>query len=161
MSSKGGESVGPSPVDHGRAGSKHHLATDGIGIPLAVILTGGNIHDSAQLFSLLDAIPVIRGKPGNPFTRPRWLYADHAYDSDSPSCEAPEPRNRLENRHRNTEYGSRIGEHRWGVERDFAWLCAFKRLRGRYERQVKTHYGFLKLACILISQRKLQNLILK
>src|SRR5437764_1370967 len=39
---KGGAKTGPSPVDRGRAGSKHHLLVDGGGIPLAWTLTGGN-----------------------------------------------------------------------------------------------------------------------
>jgi transposase len=36
---KGGDQVGPSPVDRGRSGSKHHLITDVGGVPLRVILT--------------------------------------------------------------------------------------------------------------------------
>lgn len=36
-----GRQTGPSPVDRGRAGSKHHLITDRHGTPLAVLLTGG------------------------------------------------------------------------------------------------------------------------
>ncbi|MGN9894713.1 transposase [Micromonospora sp. L31] len=40
---------GPSPVDRNRPGSKHHLMTEGAGIPLAVALTGGNRHDVTQL----------------------------------------------------------------------------------------------------------------
>jgi hypothetical protein len=45
-----GAQNGPSPVDRGRAGSKHHLITDATGIPLAVILTGGNRNDVTQSF---------------------------------------------------------------------------------------------------------------
>ncbi len=33
---------GPSPVDRARPGSEHHVLTEGGGIPLAVLLTGGN-----------------------------------------------------------------------------------------------------------------------
>lgn len=43
-----GSHTGPSPVDRGRAGSKHHLITDGHGTPLAVLLTGGNRNDVTQ-----------------------------------------------------------------------------------------------------------------
>jgi hypothetical protein len=52
---KRGPATGPSPVDRGRAGSKHHVLTDATGIPLAVLLTGGNRHDVTQLMPLLDA----------------------------------------------------------------------------------------------------------
>ncbi len=43
---KGGEETGPNPVDRGRPGSKRHLLVDGDGLPLSVILTGANVHDS-------------------------------------------------------------------------------------------------------------------
>jgi transposase len=42
---KGGTHTGPSPVDRGRPGSKHHVIVDQHGTPLAVSLTGGNRHD--------------------------------------------------------------------------------------------------------------------
>lgn len=55
-----GAHVGPSPVDRGRPGSKHHVIVDRLGTPLAVSLTGGNRHDVTQLIPLLNAIPRIR-----------------------------------------------------------------------------------------------------
>jgi Transposase DDE domain len=67
---KRGDLTGPSPVDRGRLGSKHHLITDASGIPLAVILTGGHRNDVTQLLPLLDAIPLIRGRPRRPRRRP-------------------------------------------------------------------------------------------
>ncbi|MBB4782583.1 hypothetical protein BJY27_003544 [Streptomyces rapamycinicus] len=74
--------AGPSPVDRGRAGSKHHLITDGHGTPLAVILTGGNRNDITQLIPLLDTIPPVRGRVGHPRRRPDSLFADRGYDHD-------------------------------------------------------------------------------
>ncbi|SDP43527.1 Transposase [Lentzea jiangxiensis] len=41
--------TGASPVDRARTGAKHHLITEGHGIPLAVSLTGGNCNDVTQL----------------------------------------------------------------------------------------------------------------
>ncbi len=69
---------GPSPVDRGRPGTKHHLLTDANGIPLAVTVTGGNRNDVTQLLPLLDAVPLVRGKPGRPRRRPtavQWIGA--------------------------------------------------------------------------------------
>jgi transposase len=40
-----GPKSGPSPVDRARPGSKHHLITDGQGIPLAVSRTGASSPD--------------------------------------------------------------------------------------------------------------------
>jgi transposase len=79
---KGGAKTGPSPVDRGRRGSKHHLLVDGAGIPLAWTLTGGNRNDVTQLLKLLDRVPPVRGQIGRPRRRPRTLIADRGYDHD-------------------------------------------------------------------------------
>ena len=79
---KGGAKTGPSPVDRGRLGSKHHLLVDGGGIPLAWTLTGGNRSDVTQLLELLDRVPPVRGRIGRPRRRPRTLRADRGYDHD-------------------------------------------------------------------------------
>jgi len=56
---------------------------------------------------------------------------------------------------RQTEHGSGLGRLRWVVERAFAWLHGFKRLRTRYERRADLHLGLLQLACALICHRQL------
>jgi transposase len=79
---KRGLHTGPSPVDRGRPGSKHHLITDGHGTALAIILTGGNRNDVTQLLPLIDAIPAIRGRRGHPRRKPDSLFAGRGYDHD-------------------------------------------------------------------------------
>ena len=54
---KGGAATGPSPVDRGKTGSKHHVIVEAHGIPLATILTGGNRNDVTQLLPLIEAVP--------------------------------------------------------------------------------------------------------
>src|SRR6266536_291665 len=54
---------------------------------------------------------------------------------------------------RNTQHGSQLGRWRWVVERSFAWLNQFRRLRVRYEKRADIHEAFLSLGCILICQR--------
>ena len=94
----GGEKTGPNPTDRAKPGSKHHVITDGGGIPLAMTLTGANAADVGQMELLLDAIPAVRGKVGHPRSRPDHLYADQAYDSE-PHRESPSrPRDRSSNR---------------------------------------------------------------
>ena len=51
---------------------------------------------------------------------------------------------------RNTENGSGLGRWRWVIERTFAWLNQFRRLRLRYEKTADMHKAFLSLACALI-----------
>ena len=63
---KRGSETGPSSVDRGRPGSKHHLLVDASGIPLAWPLTGGNRNDVTQLIPLLEAVPAVAGLPGRP-----------------------------------------------------------------------------------------------
>lgn len=121
---------------------------------MAVTLTGGNRNDVTQLIPLVDALPVISGRRGRPW-RPRHLYADRGYDHDK-------YRRLLRARgitpviaRRNSGHGSGLGKLRWPVERSFAWLHAFKRLRTRYERRAEIHQGPLSLACSVICLRKL------
>lgn len=78
----GGPKTGPSPVDRRKKGSKHHIMTDGKGIPLAVILTAANRNDVTQLLPLLEKIPNIPGKVGRPRRRPKKVQGDRGYDSE-------------------------------------------------------------------------------
>jgi transposase len=58
---------------------------------------------------------------------------------------------------RNTPHGSGLGRWRWVVERTFAWLNQFRRLRLRYEKRADMHAAFLSLACVLICWNRLQH----
>ena len=68
-----GDHVGPSLVDRGRPGSKHHLICDAGGIPLAVALTGGHRNDVTQLIPLVEAVhrsgASVGGPAGGPGSR--------------------------------------------------------------------------------------------
>ena len=57
---------------------------------------------------------------------------------------------------RGVESSSRLGRHRWKVERSLAWLLANRRLTVRYERRADILTALLRLACALICARKLQ-----
>jgi transposase len=56
---------------------------------------------------------------------------------------------------RETEHGSGLGRQRWVVERTFAWLHNFRRLRTRYERRAELHLAFLQLGCAVVCERAL------
>src|SRR5690625_2185472 len=73
-----GHAVGRS---RGGLGSKIHAAVDGNGMPLAIVLTGGQRNDGAMLVEVLDDIRVPRQGPGRPRTRPDAVVADKAYSS--------------------------------------------------------------------------------
>ncbi|MFL4907588.1 IS5 family transposase [Streptomyces sp. MMS24-I2-30] len=155
---KGGPKTGPSPVDRARTGSKHHLITEGHGIPLAVSLTGGNRNDVTQLVPLVQAVPPVRGRRGRPRQRPVTLYADRGYDHDKYRKQVRALGINPVIARRGTEHGSGLGVHRWVVEQSFALLHWFRRLRIRWEIRDDIHEAFLSLACSIICWRRLRNL---
>ncbi len=154
---KGGAATGPSPVERGRRGSKHHLLVDASGIPLAWTLTGGNRNDVTQLIPLVDAVPPVRGRVGRPRRRPDRLTADRGYDHDKYRDQLRQRGIKPEIARRQTEHGSGLGRYRWVVERTFAWLHQFKRLLVRYDRRHDIHEAFLALACCLVCFRRLRS----
>ncbi|WUT25481.1 IS5 family transposase [Streptomyces sp. NBC_00696] len=153
-----GPKSGPSPVDRGRPGSKHHVLTDGQGIPLAVSLTGGNRNDVTQLLPLLDKVPVVAGVVGRPRHRPDALLADRGYDHDKYRRLLWARGIRPVIAERGQPHGSGLGIFRYVVERTIAWLHGFRRLRIRWERRDDIHDAFLGLATCLITHRHVQRL---
>lgn len=125
------------------------------GIPLAIRLTAANVNDVTMLETLLDAVRPTLQPNGSRRRRPRKLHADKAYASR---------RNRQMLRRRHiacriarigVEPKARLGQHRWVVERTFAWLSQFRRLRIRDERRADIHQAFLTLGCAMICFRTL------
>lgn len=133
------------------------MITDGTGIPLAAILTGGNRNDVTQLMPLIDAVPPVRGKRGRPRQRPERIYADRAYDHDKyrklVRAKGIEP----VIARRGVEHGSGLGVYRWVVEGAFALLHWFRRLRIRWEVRDDIHEAFLTIGCSIIAWRRLKT----
>ncbi|WP_327666440.1 MULTISPECIES: IS5 family transposase [unclassified Streptomyces] len=153
-----GPKSGPSPVDRARPGSKHHIITDGQGIPLAVSLTGGNRNDITQLLPLLDKIPAVAGVVGRPRRRPDMLFADRGYDHDKYRRLLRQRGIRPAIAERGQPHGTGLGTFRWVVERTISWVHGFRRLRIRWERRDDIHEAFLGLATCLITHRHVQKL---
>lgn len=106
---------------------------------------------------LIDGMPPVGGRRSHPLIKPKFVQADRGYD-----CE----RYRIILRQRGicpqigkrgTGHGSHLGMTRWVVERTFAWLHQFRRLRVRYERRADMHEGFLKMACAMICWKTLRK----
>ncbi|WP_257581644.1 IS5 family transposase [Streptomyces sp. TLI_146] len=153
-----GPKSGPSLVDRARPGSKHHILTDGQGIPLAVSLTGGNRNDVTQMLPLLDKIPSVAGVVGRPRKRPDKLFADRGYDHDKYRRLLWQRGIRPVIAERGQPHGTGLGTFRWVVERTISWLHGFRRLRIRRERRDDIHEAFLGLAVCLITHRHVQRL---
>jgi transposase len=152
---KRGEALGANPTDRGRNGTKHHIAVDARGVPVAVALSPANVHDSRMMIPVLDAITPIQGPRGRPRRKPGKLHADKGYDY--PRCRQALRDRRIVDRiaRRGIESKKHLGRHRWVVERTFAWLKAFRRLQIRYERIEVIHRTFLVIGCIMICWRAL------
>jgi hypothetical protein len=96
-----------------------------------VCLSAANTHDSQLLEDVVDAVPAVigpRGRPGRPRKRPAKLHADKG--SDFPTCRRALRRRGICPRiaRRGVESSTRLGRHRWKVERSLAWLLANRRL---------------------------------
>jgi transposase len=126
---KRGQCVGPNPTDRGKPGSKRHVLVDASGIPLALLLSAANVHDSPLFEPLLDAVPLIRQCAG----RRRGITPRIA--------------------RRGIESSERLGRHRWVIERTLAWFARFRRLTIRYERRLDILLAFHLLAASLICLR--------
>jgi transposase len=142
--------TGLNPADRARPGSKHHLVAEAQGIPLALILTGANRNDVTQLLPLVEAIPPIRGKRGRPLSKPRVEQADRGYDHDKYRRPLHAAGIATQIARRGEPHGSGLGKTRWVVERTFAWLHNFRRLRVRFERLALMHEAFMKVASCVI-----------
>ncbi|WP_216854722.1 IS5 family transposase [Streptomyces pacificus] len=152
---KGGSLTGRNPVDRGKKGSKLHVLSDAQGLPLALGVSGANVHDSQALLPLVLGIPAIRSRRGPRRRRPSKLRADKAYHSTEhlrwlrsrgivPRIARP-----------GIESSERLGRHRWKIERSISWLFGYRRLTVRYERKGSHFLGFLGLAAALTCYKKL------
>lgn len=151
--SPAGQETGPNPTDRGELGSKRHLVLDARGIPLVVLVSGANRHDSMVFEPCVDAIPAIKGLHGRPRRRPYKLHADKGYDCRC--CRAHLKKGGILSRiaRRGVESSEKLSKHCWVVERTLGWVAGFGKLRIRFERRLDVHLALLKLAAAIICSR--------
>lgn len=150
---EGVEDSGPNPTDRGRPGVEHHALVDAHGIPLAADSTPANTPEIKELLPLVDGAGPLDEETGEPQHRPEEVYADRAYDSE-PHREKLRARGidpKLAERY--TEHGSGLGKYRRVVERSFARLHGFRKLRLVTEKTQEMQFAFLDLALALICLR--------
>jgi putative transposase len=125
--------------------------TDGRGVPLAVVLTGANVHDKWALEDTLDAVPI---RAGRGVRRPDHLCLDKGYDYDD--CEAAVRRRGIEPHIRRRGEKKMLGcfrgkPRRWVVERTNSWHNRFRALLIRWETKGANYLALVQLACALIA----------
>ena len=101
------------------------------------------MHDSLGLQPLVRGIPPIRSRRGPRRRRPAKLHADKGYDYDHLRrwlrergiIATASPASGIES-------STRLGRHRWVVERTVSWLAGCRRLHRRYERKAEHFLAF-------------------
>jgi transposase len=145
-------------VDRGKPGSKIHAIGDRGGLPLHVDVSAANGNDHQLVEDMVDGITPVRLPRGRPRKRPGKLHGDKGYDY--PICrEALRQRNITARiARRGIESSTRLGRHRYVIERCLEWVTRFRRLVRRYERKASHFLGFLRLACAMICFRRATRL---
>jgi transposase len=158
-----GEALGRS---RGGLSTKIHLAVDGRGRPLSVLVSGGQAGDNPYLLPVLDAIAVRRAGPGRPRKRPALLLADKGYAHDSTRMALrrrgirhviPERRDQQDRRAAKGSRGGRppdFDRHAYKqrnvVERCFNRLKQWRDLATRYAKRAAIYRASLVLIAAVI-----------
>ena len=127
------------------------------GLPLTVLTSAANTHDSQLLMPLLNSIAPIRNRRGRPRRRPVKLHADKAYDQPALRREVRRRGIIVRIARKGIESSQRLGRHRWIVEACLAWLQRNRRLVRRYDRKPEHFQAFADLGCTPLCYRRLVN----
>ncbi|MFV0131615.1 IS5 family transposase [Streptomyces sp. HMX112] len=161
--STAGQALGRS---RGGLTTKVHLACDGRGLPLAVVLTPGNVNDSTVFDAVLDAVRVPRSGAGRPRRRPDAVIADKAYSSRAIRqslrrkgirAVIPERADQKANRIRPGQTGGRppafdreLYKSRNVVERCFNRLKQFRAIATRFDKLATRYKAGVHLASLIL-----------
>ncbi|SDP38399.1 Transposase [Actinopolyspora xinjiangensis] len=143
-----------------------HLAVDGRGRPLSLLITPGQAGDAPQCLPLLAAIRVPRPGRGHPRTRPVRIIADKAYSSRAIrahlrrrglAATIPEPADQAGHRHRRGSAGGHppafeptVYRQRNIVERSINRLKQWRGIATRFHTKAHYFHATLTLASILL-----------
>ena len=126
----------------GGRSTKIHAKVDSLGLPLNIILSEGQLHDSTYANELIDSSC-------------DYLLADKGYDSNDirrhiaglgAQPVIPGKSNRIEP----IEYDKVIYKERNAVERFFAKIKHFRRVATRYDKLAQTYMGMVLLSAVIV-----------
>ncbi len=149
-----------------------HLVCDGLGNPLAALLTPGQQHESTVCQELLASVRVRTSMgSGRPRTRPKLVVADRGYDAGDfrrylrrrgIHCVIPEKRvpagKRRRRRGRPPAFCRTTYCQRNMVERLVGWLKEHRRIATRFEKLASSFSAMVKLAFMRRYFRLLERL---
>jgi transposase len=151
--------------------TKIHLACDGRGRPLALLVTAGQRHDSICARPLLERIRVPRTGLGRPRCRPDRVIADKAYSSrgfraylrrrgiahtiPEKTDQQRHRRNRGHRGGRPSHFDRETYRRRNTVERCINRLKGFRGIATRYDKTATSYEAAVTLASFLLWARSL------
>lgn len=148
----GGSKTGKNPTDRGKTGAKLHLLVDKRGAPLAIYVSGANVHDKWLADELIISIVVPR-----PITK-QHLCADEGYDFEDVRDFVEQARYIAHIKHKRKRGEPLLEERpipgetchparRWVVERTLNWLTKRRSIRIRWCKKAVNWEALLQFAC--------------
>ncbi len=147
----------PTPRIGEKNGRKRSLLVDKRGIPLSLVASGANKHDSVLLRSTLETIVYPRPDPCS--GQIETLCADAAYVGFPALAASRIHRYQLNVKTRRQERDEKQNDpshkaRRWVVERTHSWLNRFRKLLVSFEKTEASYRALLSLAAALICWRQ-------
>jgi transposase len=124
-------------------------------LPLTAVVTAANVPDVRMLEAVIDDIPPVRTPSGRRRCRPGKLDTDKGYDSAGNRAWLRRRGIKSRIARRGVESSTRLGRHRWRVERALSWLSCYRRLGVRWDRGSERFFAFVLLACALVCFNRL------
>jgi transposase len=148
-------------MSRGGFGTKIHLACDKNGLPLSAVGTGGQVHDSTQVESVLKKIRVPKKDVADP--KPATLAADKACSmprirrhliARAIKLVIPRKSNQQDGRAR---FEKAVHRNRIIIERLVGWMKESRRIGTRYEKLAIKFMGKVQLAMLKQCFRIMQS----
>ena len=149
-------------VGHYNSGTKIHVAVESNGLPISIVMSPANEHDSTKFIDVMENISNFLDDVM--MDEIVTVYADKGYDAkyirnylrnNGISCCIPYKSNSKFIVSKNTQ--NKYNKTRFVVERFFAWLKnGFHRTRIRYERNSENYLGLINITSFLMYCRVLR-----
>jgi hypothetical protein len=97
----------------------------------------------------------IRTPAGRRRTRPGKVHADKGYDSRANRAYLRRRGIKARIARREVESSTRLGRHRWKVERSLSWLSCFRWLQVRWDRDAGRWFAFVLVAWAVVCFNRL------
>jgi IS5 family transposase len=119
------------------------------------VVTAANVNDTIVFQAVMDDVPPIRTPAGRRRTRPAKVHADKGYDSRANRGYLRRRGIKSRIARREVESSTRLGRHRWRVERSLSWLSCWRRLQARWDRDAGRWFAFVLVACAVVCFNRL------